>query len=143
QADIDAGHKFNLATATGKGPQDQPVSDTGDHDQPIAQEPSIDLVNDSTLAVGADGVANPGDLIHYTFTVTNTGNVTLHNVNLADTVGGVTVGPLNDPAGDGAGVLAPGAVATATGTYAITQADIDAGHKFNLATATGLSPTNV
>src|SRR5207302_1359396 len=60
---------------------------------------------------------------------------------LADTVGGVTVTPLSDPAGDGAGVLAPGAAETATGTYTLTQADIDAGSKFNRATATGTAPS--
>ncbi len=68
--------------------------------------------------------------------MTNTGNVTLKDVTLADTVGGVTIsgGPIAS--------MAPGAVdsSTFTGTYTLTQADIDAGTKHNLATVTGTAP---
>ena len=84
----------------------------------------------------ADGNADLGETIRYAFTVTNTGNVTLSNVTLADTVGGVTVngGPL--------ATLAVGAVdsTTFTGSYTITQADIDAGTFHNVALVTGTSP---
>jgi hypothetical protein len=91
--------------------------------------------------VGADGVALPGDLITYTFRVENTGNTTLYFVVLMDEVGGVTISGLTDVAGDGVGVLAPGAVETATGTYAITQADINAGFKDNTAEVSGTTLT--
>ena len=142
QADIDSGSYYNLATTSGDCPDGivDCATDDDPHLEPIIQVVTIDLVKDGSLDLGADGVATPGDLITYTFTVTNTGNVTLSNVTLTDTVGGVTVGSLSDLDGDGVGVLAPGAVETATGSYAITQADIDAGEKYNLATVNGVGP---
>ncbi|MBK9460313.1 MAG: hypothetical protein IPN94_12985 [Sphingobacteriales bacterium] len=42
--------------------------------------PAISLVKGSSLALGADGVASAGDVITYTYVVTNTGNVTLTSV---------------------------------------------------------------
>jgi len=49
-----------------------------------------------------------GDTITYTFTVTNTGNVTLTGLTVVDTVGGVTItgGPI--------ATLAPGAIDSTT-----------------------------
>jgi uncharacterized repeat protein (TIGR01451 family) len=79
---------------------------------------------------------NVGDVIHYTFTVTNAGNVTLTNVTVVDLDPGVTVsgGPL--------GTLAVGVADTATFTasYTITQPDIDRGVFTNTATVTGFDP---
>ena len=63
---------------------------------------------------------------------TNSGNVTVDNITLADTVGGVTLsgGPIVS--------LAAGASDSTTfsGSYSVTQTDIDAGLKDNTATAT-------
>ncbi|MDU8913912.1 hypothetical protein RXV88_21900, partial [Aestuariicoccus sp. MJ-SS9] len=81
-----------------------------------------------------DGVATPGDVITYGFTVENTGNVTLTNVTLSDPGVSVLGGPIAS--------LAPGAVdsTTFTATYAITQADIDAGNYLNTAEVSGTTP---
>ena len=80
-----------------------------------------------------------GDTISYAFTVENTGNVTLTNITLADTVGGVTItgGPIAS--------LAPGArdSTTFTGTYTLTQTNINAGSFTNTATVTGTPPTGL
>ncbi len=68
-----------------------------------------------------------GDIISYTFTVRNTGNVTLYNVVVTDPQATVMGGPLAS--------LAVGASdsTTFTATYTITQADLDAGQVDNTA----------
>ncbi|UTW13429.1 DUF11 domain-containing protein [Marinobacterium rhizophilum] len=133
QDDIDAGLVENLAEVCADPPIGPPVCDDDPHDEPIPQTPAIDIVKDGALDLGANGVANPGDLIHYTLTVTNTGNATLSGAALTDALPGVSIGSLSDNAGNGIDVLAPGDVETAFATYAITQDDIDAGLVENLA----------
>ena len=71
--------------------------------------------------------------IDYSFVVTNTGNVTLDPVAVDDPK--VGTGVLS-----GRRALAPGQSTTCTATYTLTQADVDAGHFANTATATGTPP---
>ena len=97
QADIDAGSYLNTALATGTDPNGDPVTDPDEHTEPLPQDPAIELVKSGAFQdENGDGNADVGETIAYTFTVTNTGNVTLTNVTLADTVGGVTIsgGPI-------------------------------------------------
>ena len=135
QADIDAGEVYNTALANGTPPSGPDVTDDDDHTEPITQGPAIELIKDGSLDVGADGVATPGDVISYTFAVTNTGNVTLTNVTVTDPLVTVVGGPLAS--------LAPGVTDTTTfsASYAITQADIDAGEVYNTALANGTPPS--
>ena len=69
-----------------------------------------------------------GDIITYSYKVTNSGNVILDGpFTIADnkiTVSNITVS------------LAPGAFETVTATYAVTQADLDNGNIINIASAT-------
>lgn len=137
QADIDAGSVYNVATATGGAFCEITVEATDDHLEPIEQVASIELQKTGTLDMGGDGIANPGDEITYELTVTNNGNVTLTDATLTDTVlasftcgGGVHPIP----------TLAPGSSESCGGTYAITQADIDAGSKENTAEVTADEP---
>ncbi len=67
-----------------------------------------------------DPVTAAGQEIDYTFTITNEGGATLFNVTLDDT-------SLDEPALCLASILAVGESTTCTGTYTVTQADIDAG----------------
>ncbi len=97
----------------------------------LVQVAAIQLVKDGTLDDGGDG-ATPGDLINYTFTVTNTGNVTLSNVTVTDPI----VSPISCPQT----TLLLGESMVCTGSYAIIQADIDAGVRDNTATASGDDP---
>ena len=70
--------------------------------------------------------------ISYSFTVTNTGNLTITGITVTDPLVTMLGGPIAS--------LAPGAIRLRKPlllTYAITQADIDAGHVTNQATADG------
>ncbi|NYE95987.1 putative repeat protein (TIGR01451 family) [Psychromicrobium silvestre] len=139
QADIDAGHVANSATTTGTPPSGPPVTPPpGTTDTPLTPAPAMTF----SKTADASAVQNPsqvGDVITYNFTATNTGNVTLTNVVIND--GLVGLSPLTYTWPGTAGTLAPGEVVTATATYAITQADIDAGHVANSATTTGTPPS--
>jgi hypothetical protein len=139
QADIDAGRKDNTATTTGKDPQNISVSASDDETTWIPKNAMISLLKSGTLdmnVIAPNGIANVGDKIHYQFTVTNTGNVTLTNVIVTDPIVTVSGGPIT---------LSPGATdnTTFTGEYILTQTDIDAGRKDNTATTRGKDPQNI
>ena len=75
-----------------------------------------------------------GDILNYSYQVTNTGTTTESNITVSDNkVATVTCPP---------GSLAPGASETCTGSYTVTQADVDAGAVTNSATASGDQPTS-
>src|SRR5690606_27507007 len=105
---------------------------------------SIDLVK--TAAVSGTGTGLVGEVVTYTFVTTNTGNVTLTDIDLDDhTFDGAPSLVIGAPASsDGVSSeasLAPGAWLTYTATYTITQADIDRGTLSNQALATGTPPS--
>lgn len=137
QADVDAGSVDNTATATGTPPKGEDVTDEDDVTVPVAPGPGIDLRKSSSLEQGAGSVA--GDTVNYYFTATNTGNVTLTGVTIVDEMEGLSELSYTWP-GE-AGVLAPGEQVTATATYTLTQADVDAGNVDNHAITTGTPPT--
>jgi fimbrial isopeptide formation D2 family protein/uncharacterized repeat protein (TIGR01451 family) len=135
QADINAGFVRNLASVTGVPPVGADVTDTDTVDVAIANTPSILLEKTGVLAASAPTRA--GQKVDYSFTVTNTGNVTLGSVGIADHLAGVSA--VRFAAGF-TGSLAPGASVTATADYTLSQADVDAGSVANTAEASGLSP---
>ena len=129
--------------ATGKDPNGNDVTDTSgttvENDTPtiiiLPQTPSIVLVKTGVFAdTNADGFAQVGEKINYTFAVTNTGNVTITNTVISDPLVGLVL------SGNPIASLAPGTSANVTGVYTITQADIDAGKVTNSALATGKDP---
>ncbi|MCF6273668.1 MAG: hypothetical protein L3J37_10870 [Rhodobacteraceae bacterium] len=98
--------------------------------------PAIALIK----TADASAVQTPpqvGDVISYSFSVENTGNVVLTNVILTETLiaAVLTGGPIAS--------LAPGDVDTTTytATYTLTQDDINAGEVINSATTTGTPPS--
>ncbi|MDZ5698326.1 hypothetical protein [Chelativorans sp. M5D2P16] len=168
QADIDAGLALAQVRAGGGAPDGSTVEDLSDDpgeaadvdlngddipDDPVA----VDLPRKGALStvkggvfedVDGNGAADPGDRLLYTVTVTNTGNVTLHDVAPHDegprfdgkpgtgTLSAFTPGPVT---------LAPKDTQDFTAAYTLTQADID--HAVgvrngvtNTATATGTTP---
>ena len=136
QADIDAETIVDPATANATPPAGPP----------IASAPASAVV-DVTPAPGVSITKTPspatvtaaGQAVSYTFLVTNTGNVTLSGVNVADTEGGAA-GDLNAAPSCPATNLAPGASTSCIATYTVTQADMDNGSIVDTATAAGIAP---
>ncbi|GAA4306698.1 hypothetical protein GCM10023149_00050 [Mucilaginibacter gynuensis] len=73
-----------------------------------------------------------GDIINYTLVVTNTGTSILNNVKVADA--GVDAGSIS-PANIAS--IAPGATATVTARYTLTQDDVNVGRYSNQASVSG------
>lgn len=135
QADVDNGGVTNTATASGTSPSGAPVvSNVDTLVIDAAQSPAATLVKGGAADVG--DVDTVGEQVTYTFDVRNTGNVTLTNVTVDDTMTGLSA--VSCPTN----VLIPDAQVRCTATYAVTQADLDAGTIHNEAevTATGLDP---
>ncbi|WP_031071648.1 DUF7507 domain-containing protein [Streptomyces sp. NRRL WC-3742] len=138
QADLDAGKVTNAATATGNPPSGPPpVSPPSAAEVPGVPNPAVTMVKSAQ----EKAYAKPGDLLHYEFLVTNTGNVTLANVTVTETGFSGTGTRPTVTCPSAAKSLAPGAKTTCTATYAVTQADLDAGKVTNAATASGTPPS--
>nr|WP_277628516.1 hypothetical protein [Arsenicicoccus dermatophilus] len=136
QADIDAGKVDNTATATGTDPAGVKATGPDTVTTDVARTPGIALVKKlSKITDNGDGVVGAGDTMSYTFTVTNTGNVTLDPVTYTDAQLGVTA------AACGTTPLKPGESRDCPPLNRVrTQADVDAGAFTNSATATGTAP---
>ena len=140
QAEFDAASLTNIATATGQGPQGQPVVDTDTQTVPFAQNPAIQVVKSQALTTDANtnGLPDVGDIVTYSYVVTNTGDATLSSVGLVDDIEGPIT--LSDVALDGITVLAVGDSENGSSAHTVTQAEFDAASLTNIATATGQGP---
>ncbi|MCM3779780.1 DUF7507 domain-containing protein [Microbacterium hydrocarbonoxydans] len=122
----------NTATVTSTTPDLDPSDNTSTVEIPIAGTPRVELVKNVAAPVDATGDdrIGAGDTVSYTFTVRNTGDVTLTGAAISDPLlgGAVTCPDLGSP-------LAPGASANCGPiVYTLTQADVDAGDVHNDAT---------
>jgi uncharacterized repeat protein (TIGR01451 family) len=100
---------------------------------PLTPNPQATITKTQTGAA----VAQAGDVIHYSIVVTNTGNETLTNVQVTDSVTGVN---LTCPAGSPY-VLAINESVTCTATYTVLSADVLAGIFTNTASVTATELT--
>ncbi len=101
----------------------------------VPANPQLSLIKTPTSNFGPDGSPDPGDTISYTFTIENTGNITLQNVTVTDPFTTLTGSPIL--------TLAPGAIDTTayTAVHTITLADLVAGQFVNIATGTAHAVT--
>src|SRR5690606_10180201 len=138
QDDINAGIVTNQADVAALAPNGDTITDISgtDVDSDIATRLIICQEADITLyKVGefmdenSDGLANVGETIVYTFSVLNTGNVTLYDVKIDDTFLQLVGYPVTP------NTLEPGETGFATYTYTITQNDINEGGVYNIAFA--------
>ncbi|WPR77747.1 gliding motility-associated C-terminal domain-containing protein [Algoriphagus sp. NG3] len=143
EADVLNGEVVNTATVTGDDPTNPGTPLTPEPSDPVTVDteegdPALSIVK-STDFIGAAAV---GDVIGYTFTVTNDGNVTIENITVEDPLLGGTVDNTTGTWPATEGTLAPGETVTLTGSYTVTEADVLNGEVVNTATVTGDDPTN-
>ena len=124
QGDLDAGAVTNRATATGGGVTSNQATVT------------VSATQTKTLSLSKTAAettyASPTDVLHYSYVIRNTGNVTLSGTfAVTDDKASVSC---TQP-GDGA--LSPNETLSCSASHAITQGDLDAGAVTNRATATG------
>jgi uncharacterized repeat protein (TIGR01451 family) len=131
QAEMDAGGTIDNSASVTTG-QGASANDTAS----IVVEQNAGVTLDKAgvfVDEDDDGFADVGEHINYTFTITNTGNVTLHEVNVNDETIDI-VGPAAYLS------LAPDAIDSTSwsGSYAITANDITNGYHDNTAVVTAL-----
>ena len=141
QSDIDNGNVENQATVNGEDPSGNPVTDISD--DPNTTDPDdatiTDLPSNPSMSIekvgmfndeDGDGLAEVGETISYSFTITNTGNVTISNISITDPIVTVDGGPIS---------LLPNESddTTFTAIYILTQIDVDNGNVENQATVNG------
>ena len=139
QARIDNGNDLvNMVSVTSA--ETSPAVQTAQATTTVSKNPALAISKTSSTA----GPVNVGDTINYTYSVTNTGNISVNNVSINDVHNGAgsfagpgfetltgDVAPLGDST-DAAvnGIwnsLAPGDTIRFTSSYLVTQADIDNG----------------
>ena len=127
QAEVNAGQDIvNSATATGTNTLGVAVTATNTATVTFVGTASLELAKEGQ----APGLIAAGQPVTYTFTLTNTGNVTLTApFTIVDSL-------LGSSATCPAGTLDPGATMTCTGTHALTNSEISTGYINNSAHAT-------
>lgn len=124
----------NTVTVTGYDEEENPVSDTDNASVDILYP----LISVEKSVTGGSHYDTVGDVISYSIVVTNTGEVTLTNVNVSDPGADADSIDCNGAtAGDGNPIasIAVGANVTCTAAHTVTLADLNAGSYDNCATA--------
>jgi gliding motility-associated-like protein/uncharacterized repeat protein (TIGR01451 family) len=150
QADIDNGSITNQASVSGIAPDDTQVTDLsgdsttvdGNNVIPICTTPNIAIVKTNDITVGPNDCATleVDDVVTYTFTVTNPGNVSLSNVEVLDPHTGLSAIELQSGDLNTNNVLEISEIWVYQATYIVTQADIDNGSITNQASVSGIAP---
>src|SRR5699024_1098148 len=141
QEAIDTGRITNRATVEGVAPDGSKVSDQSgsgvDNDDEtvieLCQSGDMEMIKDGDFDdANGDGVANVGEDINYSITVSNTGNVTITDIQVTDPRIGGNIGMIHD--------LAPSTDSVLNFNYTLTQMDIDSGGVHNIAYGAGTDP---
>ena len=162
QGALDSGRVLNSVLATASSPgQTNNVSDISDDPSTaaandktittITASPSIEVTKTVTVTDNGDGVTGLRDIVRYTITVKNIGNITLSGLTVSDTLTDAnsrTLSLTSGPSFSGAnqnsaqGTLKVNETATYSALYLIEQSAIDTGNIINYAVATASSPGN-
>jgi uncharacterized repeat protein (TIGR01451 family) len=134
QAEFDAGGSISN-TASVATDQGASSSDSASIAINFTPAPAMTLVKTALgyHDLNSNDVADAGDVIDYSFTVNNTGNVALHNIGVVDLDGAVTI--------TGSTILSLGVGASDStswhGSYVIKPLDVSNGYYDNTAVAAG------
>ncbi|WP_309102173.1 GEVED domain-containing protein [Microbacterium sp.] len=140
QADVDSGELTNTATATGTTPSGEPTEPSTPSTSIVTTDPLPAMSVVKTADV--ERIVAVGQVVTYTFIVTNTGNVTITDpaVNEGDFNGKGDLSSISCP--EGSATLDPGEAAACTATYTVVEADLAGGGTLsNTATVSGTTPT--
>ena len=105
----------------------------------FVEMPAIAIVK--TVVLNDDngnGFAEAGETLTYNFAITNKGNIALENITVSDPLPGIVMngGPINLAVGETDS-------SSITGTYTLSQADVDSGSISNQATASGTTKSGI
>jgi|GEM_PF-1087383 len=131
QAEVDVARVDNIAFAEGRDPRENALTAESEKvSVAVSQNPDMSL----TKAAATKTISAIGDVIDYTITVTNTGDVTLRNIVVTDdNADQKDVGTIDS--------LAPGAASvTFLAQHTVTEEDTNRGYVPNVALATGKDP---
>ena len=135
----------NAAVGTPANPEDPDGEKPGDNTDNPVENPKLEVKKDIVSITAADGTqkdkagkADLNDIITYSVTVTNTGNVKLTNVKITDSLEGIQ---LAEGQSFDLGILEAGEAKTVTYTYQVKESDLGKSI-LNTATATGDVPEN-
>ncbi|TSA31890.1 MAG: hypothetical protein D4R64_17200 [Porphyromonadaceae bacterium] len=130
QADLNIGFVEKTATISGFDPNSSMIRINSNQ---MIVKGSQQAQMTTALTAAENSYSLPGDVIHYTIEVRNTGNVMLTNLKVADQDAVLTNG--NSIAN-----LVPGAKAAVTAEHVVTQSGLSAGKLISSATVTGNDP---
>lgn len=141
QTEIDAGALLEInVSANAKDVDGNSVAEDNTSNNSVSvaviNSPKIEIVSVVQVSDSDDsGVTNTGDVLNYTFTIANTGNVTLKNIRVYDDIGNVS-GELSE--------LAPNTSENTsfTNSYTLLLSDVLNGSFSNLARVTANNPQN-
>ena len=135
----------NAAVGTPANPENPDGEKPGDNTDNPVENPKLEVKKDIVSITAADGTqkdkagkADLNDIITYSVTVTNTGNVKLTNVKITDSLEGIQ---LAEGQSFDLGILEAGEAKTVTYTYQVKESDLGKSI-LNTATATGDVPEN-
>ena len=136
-AEINAGSVTNTVTVGGAMPDGSMTTSGRATATTTIEKPAPKLTLEKTVdkeSLTADE-SRIGAKLHYSFKLTNAGNVAIDGISIDDKLDGISTISMKYPTTDG--TLAPGEVATGTATYSITDNNIAFENVDNRATATG------
>jgi gliding motility-associated-like protein/uncharacterized repeat protein (TIGR01451 family) len=157
QQSVDAGGVVNKVKAEADTPVSSitvtPADNYGDPTVTnITEVPDLEVIKTAQVDDGGDDSIDVDDIINYTIRVTNTGNVTLDNLVVLDSITDIngialaasplTTTRISSSQNSSLGSLAVGETATYETSYVVTQEAIDAGGVMNRAIASAESPAD-